>query len=254
MAFQPKAVSKRQSLTGHQAIPKKNSAGFMTYSQLLKNIFSQPWELHFPVLNYALKGKSSPLMQSKIVAASVMFVDVKDFMAFAAKHPPAQVIEQLNQLFATITPIIEKHHGTVDKYMGDEVMAYFKCDVPWEYAQTALNAVHSAKAIQKAVAKLNGQWLKKHWPKLECGIGIHTGPVIYAPVGFKDQSAFTVIGDTVNLASRLQKMTRRFETSILVSERTQQLILHELPQARDLGQHTIKGHKQRLRVFGLPSP
>ena len=252
LATQPQEL--QSQIESIEPTVKSNRANFFSLTFLQDSFKSQSWErlLGFKSLSSLnIPEDEEPETRSQIIAATLMFVDIKDFTSFAAKHSPSQVVEQLNSLFAIITPIIQKYNGTIDKYMGDEVMAYFRCQAPWQYTQTALSAVNAAKAIQRAVAKLNAQWLQRGWSKLECGIGLHTGPVIYAPVGFQEKSEMTVIGDTVNLAARLQKMTRRFEVPILMSERTHQLIASDNTPSRDLGFHTIRGQKQRVKIFTL---
>lgn len=151
---------------------------------------------------------------------TVFFADVEDFTGFSEKSTPEAVISQMNELFEVMTEIIFKNGGTLDKYEGDLVMAFFGAPLPQED--------HAAKACQTALecfqglTKLHQKWQNEGKTLLNFRIGMATGEVIVGNVGSSKRFNYTVMGDTVNTAARLQEANKVFGTRILVSEVTAQ--------------------------------
>jgi adenylate cyclase len=139
------------------------------------------------------------IVSERVEAVTIMFADVRGFTKMAAAMEPETVVAMLNDMFHDLTPIILRHGGTVDKYMGDAVLAVFGSPDPdkdqWEHA------VRAALEMQAAVRNLeNVRW--KEGPVFRIGIGIHTGPVIHGFIGAAERMEYTVIGNTINVASR----------------------------------------------------
>jgi class 3 adenylate cyclase len=147
---------------------------------------------------------------------TVFFCDVRGFTHFAENHPAQTVVEVLNRLFAELTPSIYKYHGTFDKYNGDEIMGFFGAPVSTD--NDALNAVKTAVEMQYAFAKLRKEIARPNIAELGIGIGLHTGEAAVGNVGYERVMNYTVIGDTVNLAHRLQQIARAGQ--ILISADT----------------------------------
>jgi adenylate cyclase len=140
------------------------------------------------------------LASERVEPATIMFSDVRGFTSLTAKLEPEEAVQMLNDMFQELTPIVLKHGGTVDKYIGDALLAVFGSPDPdekqWEHA------VRSALEMQEAVKRLAGsRWSSKVAFKI--GIGIHTGPLIHGFIGAPERMDYTVIGNTINLASRI---------------------------------------------------
>ena len=147
---------------------------------------------------------------------TVLFADIRGFTAFAEKKNPEQVVGLLNQYFSAMSEIIFAHGGTLDKYIGDGLMALF--GAPTATPDDARNAVNAAVAMQKRFATLNPELVAAGFSEIAVGIGLHTGEATVGYIGSEKRSEYTAIGDTVNLASRLESNTKGGQ--ILISEAT----------------------------------
>jgi adenylate cyclase len=147
---------------------------------------------------------------------TVLFADIRGFTSFAEKKNPEQVVGLLNQYFSAMSEIIFAHGGTLDKYIGDGLMALF--GAPTATPDDARNAVNAAVAMQKRFATLNPELVAAGFSEIAVGIGLHTGEATVGYIGSEKRSEYTAIGDTVNLASRLESNTKGGQ--ILISEAT----------------------------------
>lgn len=152
--------------------------------------------------------------------ATILFADIRGFTSLSEKMPPEQVVEVLNEYFTRVTDVIFDHGGMLDKYIGDGVMAVF--GAPISKGNDALNAVKAAIEIQRLVLEMNRDAGARKWPELHVGIGINTGVVIAGNIGSPKRLDYTVIGDTVNTASRL--MSKASSEQIILSVATAQEI------------------------------
>jgi adenylate cyclase len=147
---------------------------------------------------------------------TVLFADIRGFTAFSENQNPVKVVGLLNLYFSAMTEIIFAHGGTLDKYIGDELMALF--GAPTATPEDACNAVNVAVAMQKRLETLNPELISLGYSPIEMGIGLHTGEATVGYIGSEQRSEYTAIGDTVNLASRLQ--SNAVGGQILISEAT----------------------------------
>ncbi len=147
---------------------------------------------------------------------TVLFADIRGFTALSEKENPEKVVGLLNRYFSAVTEIIFEHGGTLDKYLGDGLLALF--GAPTASEKDADNAVKTAIAIQKRVQQLNSELRVEGFPELSVGIGLHTGVATVGYIGSEQRSEYTAIGDTVNLASRLESNSEGGQ--ILISEAT----------------------------------
>ena len=147
---------------------------------------------------------------------SILFADIRGFTGIAEKLEPQQVVEILNEFFGRVTEVIFDHFGTLDKYLGDGLMAIF--GAPYSKGNDAANAVRAAIAIQQLMQQINRDAKARRWPQLEVGVGINTGVVTVGNIGSKQRLDYTVIGDEVNIASRL--MSHASPGQILISTAT----------------------------------
>ena len=138
----------------------------------------------------------------RVEPVTILNADVRGFTALSAKMDPARVMEMLNKLFGVCIPVIFRYNGTVDKYIGDGFLAVFGSPDPDPDGTQWENAVRAALEIQAAVRKISSRWQTLNYPAFRIGVGIHTGAVLQGFLGSSEQMEYTVIGDTVNRASR----------------------------------------------------
>ncbi len=177
---------------------------------------------------------------------SVMFADIRGFTSMSETMPPEKIVDILNEYFTRVTDIIFDHGGTLDKYLGDGVMAVF--GAPISKGNDAANAVRAAMAIQALLIELNRDAGARNWPELKVGIGINTGIVTAGNIGSPKRIDYTVVGDAVNVASRL--MSNAAGAQILISDSTAQDLdagfeLNPLEPLR------VKGKTAPLAVFSV---
>lgn len=178
---------------------------------------------------------------------TVMFVDIRGFTPMSENMKPERVVEILNEYFTRVTDVIFDYGGTLDKYIGDAVMAVF--GAPISKGNDAANAVNAAMQIQRLLIELNRDAAARHWPELRVGIGINTGVVTAGNIGSLRRIDYTVIGDTVNIASRLTSNARPGQ--ILVSDSTASDLGTQLFAMQMLPPLMVKGRSVPLRVFDV---
>jgi len=176
---------------------------------------------------------------------TMLFADIRGFTRIAESMQPEPLREYINTFLTAMTEVIHAHRGTVDKYIGDAVMAFW--GAPLDDEEHADHAVAAAVAMQREVARLSAGFVSRGLPPLAVGIGINTGVVRVGDMGSKLRRAYTVIGDAVNLASRLESLTRRYEVPIIVGETTAQRCRHQ--RFRELARTTIAGRTESVRIF-----
>lgn len=178
---------------------------------------------------------------------TVVFADLRDFTPFTAGHDPKQVVQMLNRYFKTMAEAVETHNGLILQFLGDEIYAVF--GAPVTDKDHPVHAVCAAFDMKNRLADLNRKFTSRNLPRLSHGIGIHTGKVLAANIGSPDRLSYLMVGETVNLASRLQAMTREMEASIIVSRET----VSRLPM--DLKEVTLLApHPEPVRAKGIDQP
>lgn len=179
---------------------------------------------------------------------TVLFSDIRGFTSLSEKLPAEQVVELLSDYLTELTDIVFKHGGTVDKYVGDCIMALY--NAPLDQKDHALQAVRTAVAFQKATHEISDRWEAKVGLPVRNGVGVHTGEAVVGEMGSKGRSEYTAIGDTVNLAARLESITKDFKSPIVISESTYEHVKGEFA-ARALGEVHVKGREQPVRIYAV---
>jgi adenylate cyclase len=179
---------------------------------------------------------------------TVMFVDIRDFTEHSSRHSPQEVVTALNIFFRAAVETIESHGGMVNKFLGDGFMALF--GIGPQQADHARRAVTAAQELFKGVAKVSSELENAGWPGLRIGVGINTGPAIVGSVGSPKRMEYTAIGDTVNVASRVETLTKSVGYELLITEPTKACLPPEI-HAEPLPHQSIKGKGNPLAVFAI---
>jgi len=161
---------------------------------------------------------------------TVLFCDVIGFSSISEKLDPREVAQWLNAFFSRVSKVVVRHSGTIDKYVGDSVMAFWGAPAPSQ--SHAFDAVAAAKDIHHEIEALSGELEARGLPGIRVGVGVSTGMVNVGNLGSEYRSSYTVVGDTVNVAQRLEKQTRRYHLPTVVSQSTaealDQLLFREI--------------------------
>ena len=180
---------------------------------------------------------------------TVLMADIVGYSTFSEDRPPEEIVGVLNEYFTEVTEAIQAAGGTVDKFIGDGLLAIFGAPLPLE-TDGAEQAVAAAMEMSRRLDGLAGRWRARGLPELDIGIGVHTGDAVVGNIGSPRKMEFTVIGDAVNVAARIESTTRSFSRRILLSEGTVER-LRQPPPLTDLGEVQVKGRRQPVRLYGL---
>jgi adenylate cyclase len=184
-------------------------------------------------------------LQGERRVATVLFADLRNFTPFVESNPPEEVISSMRAYFTAMHQAIREHRGLVVQFVGDEIEAVFGIPIPFEdHAEAALEA---ALGMRQALERLNKERASEGKPPFAHGIGIHSGDVLAGNSGSSEQSAYALIGDTVNVASRIQGLTKELGCDILISHET----LHYIKNNRELEeypQRMVKGYSKPVIV------
>jgi adenylate cyclase len=179
---------------------------------------------------------------------TVLFSDIAGFTTLSENLPPKELVRLINNYLSEMTEIILAHDGIIDKYEGDAIMAEF--GAPIHYNQHALKACHAALDMQKRLIEVSKKWEEQNFPVLKNRIGINSGDMIVGNMGSNKVFDYTVLGDEVNLASRLEGANKAFGTKIMISEATYELVKDSVI-TRPLDLIRVKGKQKPVRVFEL---
>ena len=176
---------------------------------------------------------------------TVLFSDVRGFTRISEGLDPVELTRLMNRLLTPMTQTIHAQRGTIDKYMGDAIMAFWGAPLPDD--QHAAHAVAAALEMQQILATLRDEFRAQHWPEVRMGIGINSGPMSVGNMGSEFRMAYTVLGDAVNLGARLEGLTKQYGVGIVVSETTRDAAPGF--RYRELDLVRVKGREQPLRIF-----
>ena len=183
---------------------------------------------------------------------SVLFSDIRGFTTVTERGQPDEIVRMLNEYFSSMVDLVFKHGGTLDKFVGDMVMALY--GAPLDDPDHADHAVQTALAMIAELGRLNARWKERGTVSgLDIGIGINTGPMIAGNIGSEAIMSYTVIGDAVNLGSRLESLNKEFGTRIIISDATRQRLKGDYG-FRPLGDVVVKGKTHPVAIFEVVGP
>jgi adenylate cyclase len=185
---------------------------------------------------------------------SVLFSDIRGFTSVTENGDPEALVSQLNEYFGRMVDIVFQYRGTVDKFVGDMVMALF--GAPLDDERHAEHAVRAAVDMVRELGALNRKWASEGRAQLDIGIGINSGEMIAGNIGSSSIMSYTVIGDNVNLGSRLESLNKDFGTRIIISEATRALLPGSEFEVVPLGDVVVKGKTRAVAIYAVtvPSP
>ncbi|MEK7293764.1 MAG: adenylate/guanylate cyclase domain-containing protein, partial [Nitrospirota bacterium] len=186
---------------------------------------------------YSMEGKEETL--------TVLFSDVRGFTTISESLSGRDLSLYINAYLTAMSLVIRGNHGTLDKYIGDAIMAFW--GAPVEDAEHARHGVITMLAMQKRAAELNEEFKVKGWPVFKIGIGVNTGRMRVGDMGSKLRKAYTVMGDPVNLGSRLEGITKQYGISMLVGEETKKVVKDVV--FREVDRVRVKGKDQAISIY-----
>jgi adenylate cyclase len=195
-----------------------------------------------PILAGRLLEQGDDIFTGERREVTVMFVDIRDFTPFAEANSAEDTVARLNALFEIVVPAVVDAGGHVNKFLGDGALAVF--GAPNDLADHAYAAVAAGVLIQRLVEE-------RFAGELRIGIGINTGVVIAGTIGGGGKLEFTLIGDTVNVAARVEQLTKTTGDTILLTHHTVDALASRPRELIDRGSHALKGKSAAVQVFGL---
>lgn len=185
-------------------------------------------------------------LDGEMKEVSVLFADLRDFTPLTESMPPKEVVKILNSYFTEMAPAIHLHHGSILRYVGDEIFAVFGAPIALNHHSR--HALETAIEMRQRLVLLNENLQHQGYQPLRHGIGIHSGPVVAANIGSPDRLAYDLVGDTANLASRIQGLTKEFGTDILISATTRDSLDKDFA-IEALPATTVKGRRSPVKIF-----
>jgi adenylate cyclase len=188
--------------------------------------------------NYSMAGRKAEL--------TVLFSDVRGFTTISEGLEPDELAALMNQYLGAMTVVVRKHRGTLDKYIGDAIMAFW--GAPVDDPEHAKHAIETGLEMHVALHELNKDLMARGWPELKIGIGVNTGPMTVGDMGSPVRQSYTVMGDAVNLGSRLEGITKQYGVGFIAGEATRDLVKKEFV-FRELDRVRVKGKDEPVGIY-----
>ena len=200
------------------------------------------------VVNEMLKHPEKLKLGGDRKELSILFSDIRSFTTIAEGLTPEDLVHLLNAYLTAMTDIVFKYNGTLDKYMGDAIMAIY--GAPLDLPDHPIKACQSALEMMKELKILNQKWIGEGKQPINIGIGVNTGPMMVGNMGSDQRFDFTVMGDSVNLGSRLEGANKSYKTNIIISEFTFERVKNEFT-CMELDSVRVKGKEQPVKIYNL---
>ncbi|MCX7966154.1 MAG: adenylate/guanylate cyclase domain-containing protein [Syntrophorhabdaceae bacterium] len=223
------------------------------YAKRIRGMFSS--YVTEKVVNELIKNPNLAKLGGERKEVTVLFSDIRGFTTFSEKHGPEEVVKILNEYLGEMTNIIFKWDGTLDKFVGDEIVAFWNAPIPQEnHAELAVKcALHMVRRLKE----LQQKWISEGKTPLDAGYGINTGEVIVGNIGAEGKKMdYTVIGDNVNLGARVEGLTRKYNTNIIITESTFEKIKDKILdgtiwhiRVKGLDKVAVKGKTKPVEIY-----
>ena len=202
----------------------------------------------YKVVDSILHSPESPTLKGERRKLTVLVSDLRGFCKIAESRRPEEVVTFLNRCCEVMSDVIERHGGTLDKFIGDGMMATFGSpnDDPYQEER----AIKAALDLQEKISKLSEKCEEENWPVINVGIGVHSGYAVVGSMGSTRHMEYTAIGETVNTAHYLESATKQFGANILVSQYTYNAVRGQF-NVKQLGQVNVKGHAEPMIVYSV---
>jgi adenylate cyclase len=209
----------------------------------ITNLFGQyvPAEL----VDEMSKNPEQVSMEGHSREMTILFSDVRGFTTISERLDAKELTLLMNEFLTPLSRVVYKHRGTIDKYMGDCIMAFWGAPLP--DAEHAKHAILAGIEMQQALLELRPHFKERGWPEIHIGVGINTGKVSVGNMGSEVRVAYTVMGDAVNLASRLEGITKQYGVGVVVGENTRNAVPDFV--YRELDQVRVKGKDEPISIF-----
>jgi adenylate cyclase len=211
--------------------------------QKIRNIF-QKYVPKAVIEDFFANPEKMLVGDNRVVA--ILFSDIRGFTTLSEGRQPNEIVESLNDYFGRMVEVVLKHRGVVDKYIGDAIMAIF--GAPEKLDNIALSSVSSALDMLDALKLFNQAQLKVNRPPYRIGIGINYGVVTVGNIGSEKKMEYTVIGEMVNRASRIEGLTKVYREELIISESVQRSLKGVLP-CRQIATVVVKGENRPMKIF-----
>jgi adenylate cyclase len=203
------------------------------------------------VIQHVIDQRIDLALGGQRTSLTILFADIRGFTALSERVPPETVVKMLGEYFAAMSDIVLRHQGTLDKFIGDAVMAFWGAPTP--SADDSLRAVRAALEMQAVTRTLASSMRQRFGEAFEIGIGLNTGDAVVGHIGSPERIAYTAVGDPVNLASRVEAMTREYKADVLITQFTHERVKYDV-ESEMLGFLPIRGRREPValyRVLGL---
>jgi adenylate cyclase len=198
-----------------------------------------------------LKQKGQMRLGGTKQPVSILFSDIRNFTAISESLEPEKIVEFLNDYFGSMVQEIFAEQGTLDKFIGDGIMAVF--GAPISRPDDPVRAVRAARGMRRSLRAFNARQRTRGGVEIDIGIGISHGESLSGNIGSEQRMEYTVIGDSVNLASRLEGLTKNHPYKILINDQIYEQVRGQFDCVL-LGEERVKGKAQAVRVYGVPDP
>ena len=218
--------------------------------ELMRNLFGH---MVSEEVREALLQSDQLQLGGELKVVSVLFTYIRQFTNFSENHSPQKVVDMLNSYFSIVNGAVREAGGMINKFAGDSTLAIFGAPVNLEPGETVYRALRAALSVRIRVIEANARRVQAGLEPINIGIGINTGEVITGNIGSEDRFEYTVIGDTVNVASRLQSLSSKFaESNIFITEASYETFAeHRRLLVADLGSLAFKGRTELVRVYSV---
>jgi adenylate cyclase len=221
----------------------------MTAGLRERGLYKQQLERYVsPQVAQKILSKPEKIFWAERKKVTVLFCDIRGFTSLAERLGAEQVVRRLNEFFYEMIDILFQYEGTLDKFIGDAIMALF--GAPLSSGHDEEQAVSAAVAMQERTDRLNRDWVRQGFEGFRIGIAICTGEVVVGNIGSERRMEYSAIGDAVNMAWRLEELNKRYNTRILLSESTYQAVSDKV-EVRPLGSEILRGRKEPVHIYEL---